>query len=106
MAAVLIIGRLRVCDVERDRSRNRGRACTPKFAWWAARDWWEIYTVLGFEYMLPVVATVGALTYAGMDRLSSLQRPVIFFFTATALILITFTLAALFTAPNGQCVWP
>lgn len=83
-----------------------GRACTPRFAWWAARAWWEIFTVLGARYMVPAVVLIAALAYAGTLRVPALRRPFTFAWIAFLAVIATFALAALLTQPNGHCVWP
>lgn len=83
-----------------------GRACTPRFDLNAAFGWWESYTVLGFLYMLPTVALLTALAYAGVARLGFIRNPATLFLLAAAIVASVFALAVLLTPANGRCVWP
>ena len=83
-----------------------GRACTPQFEWWAAVDWWKIYTLLGFLYMVPVVALLTGIAYLVTTRVRFFRHPASFALTTAGIAVCTFATAVLLTPPNGRCVWP
>ena len=83
-----------------------GRVCTPKFEWSAARGWWEIYSITGAVYMVPVVGVLATLAYFAASRVRVLQRPAILAPVAAIVVVATFALSAALTTPNGRCNWP
>ncbi len=82
-----------------------GRACTPQFSWWAAKTWWEIYTLFGMPYMALFVAAVSALPYILVTRIAVFRRSMAGTFAGLLIVLLIFLLAAWLTH-EGNCIYP
>lgn len=82
-----------------------GKACTPHYSLNSAVIWWELYTLFGFIYWVPLVAVTGLIAFLACSRIPLMRsHPSLQIGLGIASLPGILFIAAAFTH-QGRCVY-